>query len=79
MAKYFFTKKSTQISVKAKRKEVNYLKEFHYKCPQEKTCAAKKHCHVLKTAEELKITITAIVKCPVQKKEIVVEIGQAIA
>ena len=49
--------------------------EFHYKCPLESTCVAHKHCHVLKTAEELKTIIPAIVKCPAQKnKEIVVNI-----
>ena len=50
--------------------------EFHYKCPLESTCAVHKHCHVLKTAEQLKTVIPAIVKCPAQKnKEIVVKIG----
>jgi hypothetical protein len=50
--------------------------EFHYKCPLASTCIAHKHCHVLKTAEELKTIIPAIVKCPAQKnKEIVVNIG----
>ncbi len=56
--------------------EVYMKEEFHYKCPLESTCVAHKHCHVLKTAEQLKIIIPAIVKCPAQKnKEIVVKIG----
>lgn len=51
-------------------------KEFHYKCPYESTCIARKHCHVLKTTERLKTIIPAIVKCPAQKnKEIIVKIG----
>lgn len=56
--------------------EVYMKEEFHYKCPLESTCVAHKHCHVLKTVEQLKIIIPAIVKCPAQKnKEIVVKIG----
>lgn len=52
-------------------------KEFHYKCPLESTCVAHKHCHVLKTTEQLKTVIPAIVKCPAQKnKEIIVKIGE---
>lgn len=50
--------------------------EYHYKCPREDICSAHKHCHVLKTTEELTIVIPAIVKCPLLKKEIVVNIGK---
>ena len=52
------------------------MSQYTYKCPKEKTCAAKKHCHVLKTTEELRTTIPAVVKCPLLKKEIVVNIGK---
>lgn len=49
---------------------------YHYKCPNESTCIAHKHCHVLKTTEKLKTLISAVVKCPAQKnKEIIVKIG----
>lgn len=56
--------------------EVRMKEEFHYKCPLASSCIAHKHCHVLKTTEQLNTIIPAIVKCPAQKnKEIVVKIG----
>lgn len=52
------------------------MSQVTYKCPKEKTCAAKKHCHILKTTEELRTSIEVFVKCPMLKKEIIVNIGK---
>ena len=48
---------------------------FNYKCPYEKTCQIHKHCHVIKTKQKLPVKITAIIKCPMKKQEIAVDIG----
>lgn len=51
-------------------------KGYHYKCPYESTCKVHKHCHVLKTIEQLQNVITVLVKCPAENnKEILVNIG----
>ena len=48
---------------------------FNYKCPLAKTCLINKHCHVIKTKQKIPVKITAIIKCPMKKQEIAVDIG----
>lgn len=52
------------------------LKSIEYKCPYEgPRCKLGKHCHVLETADKLPCRITVLVKCPIKKEKIPVEIG----
>lgn len=46
-----------------------------YKCPYEKNCTARKHCHILETTERLPTKVTVIIKCPIAHKKISVVIG----
>lgn len=52
-------------------------KEVVYKCPYEgSNCKHGKHCFILKTTKELEIPITILHKCPINKEDIEITIGE---
>ena len=47
---------------------------FIYKCPHEKECKIKRHCHIITTKYKLPMPLDVILKCPAEKNDIALKI-----